>query len=91
MKRYSIDSPDRLKAAAPLMKQQKGVWAVNNLAIAWSATARQGKPEAFTAYIEMGRSATLYRISQGVPLIMGEMFLGAARKFVKDLKEVPVT
>ena len=61
------------------------------IAIAWSATARQGKPEAFTAYIEMGRSATLYRMSQGEPLFMGEMFLGAARKFVKDLREVPVT
>ena len=75
MKRYSIDSPDRLKAAAPLMKQQKGVWAVNNLAIAWSATARQGKPERLPcADAYWNRDAYIIRKKAGISCLEFRLF-----------------
>ena len=94
MKRFSIDCPDTLKAAAPLMKRSEGVWAVNNVADAWSVAARRGKPDAYSAYIEMGCGATLYRTVNGatrdVPLCMDEMLLTATRHFVKGLKEEAV-
>ena len=91
MKRYSIDSPERMKTAIPLMKNRDGVWAANNLAVAWSASARRGQSDAFTVYINLGRSAYVYRLSNGMPIIVGEMYLAKAREFVKDLKEVPAT
>ncbi|MBR3503827.1 MAG: hypothetical protein IKO07_06235 [Clostridia bacterium] len=90
MKRYSIDSPEKLKAAVPLMKNRDGVWAANNLAVAWSAAARRGQPDAFTVYINLGRNAFVFRLSQKSPVIVGEMYLAKAREFVKDLKEVPL-
>lgn len=88
MKRFSIDCPEKLKAAVPIMKDSKGVWAANNLAVAWSAASRQGKPNAYTVWIDLGRKAFVCRLSHKDVVIVGEMYPAKARDFVKDLKEV---
>jgi hypothetical protein len=91
MKRYSIVSPEQLKAAALLMKRKNDVQSAHTVAVVWSASERSGKTVPFMVYIDLGRNATLHRKLNGVSIPMGEMILTAARNFVKELKEVPMT
>lgn len=91
MKRFVIENPDQLKAAALLMKNKKDVQSAHNVAVVWSASERQGKKVPFKVYIDLGRNAALHRTLNGSSIPMGEMILNAARGFVKELKEVQMT
>lgn len=90
MKRFVIDSPDQMKAAALLMKRKSDVQRAHTFAVVWSASVRSGKTVPFKVYIDLGRNATLHRTLDGVTIDMGEMLLTGVRSFVTDLKEVPI-
>lgn len=87
MKIYQLDSPYKLREAISLMKDEGAARSAGNLATVWSVATRQGKPNAFTVYIKLGRSASLCRAREGREIVLGDMRLKSAREFVLGLNE----
>lgn len=87
MKAYRITSPEQLREIIPLVKDDKAAKSAANLATVWSVATRQNKPDAFVAYIKLGRSATLCREREGREIVLGDLRLKEAREIAKTMAE----
>ncbi len=85
MKVYRIANPEKLREIIPLMNDTKAAKSAANLATVWSVATRQNKPDAFVAYIKLGKSATLCREREGREIVLGKLRLKEAREIAKPL------
>lgn len=96
MRRYKIETPEKIKEAVMIMKDSEGVWNAHNVAQAWSVWERKGVLNAFTVFVQIdvypggGQGAALYRQQGDTLILLGRMYITKARHFVKGLTEVEV-
>lgn len=88
MKTYKIASPDEMREIIPIIKDEDRAKSAGNVAKVWSVATRQGKQDAFTVFIRLGRSAGLYRLAGAREVFMGDMRLKQAREFAGKLEEI---
>lgn len=87
MKAYVITDAEKLKEVVPLMKWQKDRDKVAAFARVWSATSRKEPEKAakWSARIEIGRSAQLFKLLGNEVTLLGTMGLPQARALAAEM------
>ncbi len=86
MRKIDIPDASTLKQAACLLKSPEAREHVCNMASVWAVNERKGRTVKSTAYMELGRKATLwYGLGQG-EIKCGELNAVGARALAKRLE-----